>query len=136
MYEAVQKCQNCGAGLTLDDMRKTQCPYCQTVYPHHAQAAQHAQVAGMMMNQMMQQAGAYPNPYAPPPLGGGPPGGTPPGAAPPVIASAYGDPSLIAAKSAQAMGRGIATMVVASIIVSFVITGIAVAAGVAIWLVL
>ncbi|UJR86038.1 hypothetical protein [Sandaracinus amylolyticus] len=122
MYQVVQKCQGCGAGLTLDDMRKTQCPYCQVVYPHHSQAAQHAQVAGMMMNQMIAQAGYAQNPYAPPPLGGGPPGGPPPA----VVAQAYGDPSAIVAKQ---MGRGIAiTMIVSTLVVlGMIAAGVAVA---------
>ncbi|AKF10557.1 hypothetical protein [Sandaracinus amylolyticus] len=128
MYQVVQKCQGCGAGLTLDDMRKTQCPYCQVVYPHHSQAAQHAQVAGAMMNQMMAQAGYVQSPYAPPPLGGGPPGGPPPA----VITQAYGDPSAIVAKQAQAMGRGIAIVMIVS---TLVVLGM-MAAGVAVALVL
>jgi len=54
MYEAVQNCKHCGAGLTLDDMRQTNCPYCGTVFPHHSMAAQHANV----VNQVLQQQGA------------------------------------------------------------------------------
>jgi predicted RNA-binding Zn-ribbon protein involved in translation (DUF1610 family) len=53
MYEAVQTCKHCGANLTLDDMRKTHCPYCGSVYPHHAMASQHANV----INQVLQQQG-------------------------------------------------------------------------------
>jgi hypothetical protein len=55
MYKPVQQCTHCGASLTLDDMRGTECPYCRTVYPHHSQAAQHAQVVGQVMNNMMAQ---------------------------------------------------------------------------------
>lgn len=130
MYQVVQKCQSCGAGLTLDDMRKTQCPYCQVVYPHHSQAAQHAQVAGQMMQQMMAQAGYAQSPYAPPPLGGGPPGGAPPGIAPPAaIVSAYGDPTAVAFKQAQAMGRGIVITAIVSSIVIFALVAAGIAAA-------
>jgi hypothetical protein len=55
MYQTVQTCNHCGANLTLDDMRRTDCPYCKTVYPHHSQAAQHAQVVNQVMGQMMGQ---------------------------------------------------------------------------------
>ena len=83
MYKPVQSCTNCGAGLTLDDMRRDDCPYCEVIYPHKSQAAQHAQMANQMMGQMMAQANAWygPQPGAGPP---GPPGGGPPGGPPPV----------------------------------------------------
>ena len=55
MYPVVQTCNSCGAGLTLEDLRATHCRYCKTVFPHHAQAAQHALVAGQVMNQLMAQ---------------------------------------------------------------------------------
>jgi len=58
MYEAVQYCKHCGAGLALEDLRQPNCKFCKTVFPHHAQAAQHAQVASQMMGQMMQQQAA------------------------------------------------------------------------------
>jgi hypothetical protein len=130
VYQPVQKCSNCGAGLTLDDMRGTQCPYCQVVYPHHAQAAQHAQVAGLMMNQMLAQQAQIQNPwrqaYGAPPLGGGPPGGPPPnvGAVPPGQVFPYGDPGqLVQAQfqQAQRMGRRIMLTVVISIAAVFVL---------------
>jgi hypothetical protein len=53
MYQGVQTCKQCGANLSLDDMRKTHCPYCGTVYPHQAMAAEHAAV----INQVWQQQG-------------------------------------------------------------------------------
>lgn len=53
MYQGVQTCKQCGANLTLDDMRKTNCPYCGTVYPHQAMASEHAAV----INQVWQQQG-------------------------------------------------------------------------------
>jgi hypothetical protein len=54
MYETVQTCKHCGASLTLDDMRKPNCSYCGTVFPHHSMASQHAN----MVNQVLQQQGA------------------------------------------------------------------------------
>ncbi|MBM4376550.1 MAG: hypothetical protein FJ095_15820 [Deltaproteobacteria bacterium] len=56
MYAPVQSCNHCGASLSLDDLRRADCPYCGTVYPHRAQAEQHAQAMGQMMGQVMQQA--------------------------------------------------------------------------------
>ncbi len=76
MYEPVQRCTHCGANLTLDDLRKPNCTYCGTVLPHRAQAEQHAQVVGQVMNQMMGQQAQIQNqwrqgfglgPMAPPP---------------------------------------------------------------------
>lgn len=82
MYEPVQRCKHCGANLTLDDLRQPNCRYCGTVFPHRAQAEQHAQVVGQVMNQMMGQQAQIQNqwragfglgPMAPPP----PPYGAP-----------------------------------------------------------
>jgi len=140
VYEPVQKCTNCGAGLTLDDMRGTQCPYCQVVYPHHAQAAQHAEMAGMMMNQVLAQQAQiqdqWRQAFGAPPLGGGPPAGPPPvaGAAPGGQPFAYGNPDqLVQAHMdhARRVSRGIMLTVWISIAVVFliVILGAAVAAA-------
>jgi hypothetical protein len=111
MYETVQNCNHCGANLTLADLRNTNCPYCKTVLPHHAQAAQHAAVAGQVMNQMMAQQAAIQNQwragFGVGPMPQGPPGGPPPGmpyagyGAPPPppgmpgnpYAGAYGNPA-------------------------------------------
>jgi len=127
MYEAVQKCKYCGANLTLDDMRKTNCPYCGTVYPHHSQAAQHAEVVGQVMNQMVaQQAqiqnqwrgafGVGPMPMAPPP---GMPG------------SPYANPNQLAQAhfaQAQQLSRRITLIVTLSIVIVFLVVGVIVAA--------
>jgi hypothetical protein len=125
MSQGVQRCNNCGANLSLDDLRATNCKYCNTVFPHHAMAAQHAAMAGQVMNQMMAQQAQVQNqwragfgvgpmptgvPGGPPPVGG-PPGGYPPGVSPyggpPGVSpyglppgapgSPYADPSRIAA---------------------------------------
>jgi hypothetical protein len=125
MYKPVQTCTNCGAGLTLDDMRKTDCPYCGTVYPHHSQAAQHALMANQMMGQLMQQVqqpmqppGQPPyNPYAQP---GTPP---PPGAP----GSPYGDPMRMMQAQmqyAQRTSRNIMLVVTLGIVGTFVLIGV------------
>lgn len=56
----VQRCNHCGANLSLDDMRATNCPYCHTVYPHHAQAAQHALLVNQVLDQQLRQRGIAP----------------------------------------------------------------------------
>jgi hypothetical protein len=92
MYKTVQNCQYCGANLSLDDMRQTNCPYCGTVYPHHSQAQQHAQVVNQVMGNMMQQQGGF---GAPPQPGFGMPPGQP--------GSPFGDHNqLVQAHMAQA----------------------------------
>jgi hypothetical protein len=150
MYEAVQKCTSCGAGLTLDDLRGTNCPYCKTVFPHLSQAAQHAQMAGMMMNQMMAQQAQVQNqwraaygmgapqmppagpPGGPPPPMGAPPMGPPPGmpgAMPPppgAPGSPYADPMRMAQvqmTQTANLGRTITLVVVISVLFVLVLTG-------------
>jgi len=56
----VQRCNHCGANLSLDDMRGTNCPYCSTVFPHHAQAAQHAVLVNQVLDQQLRQRGIAP----------------------------------------------------------------------------
>ena len=129
MYEVVQKCTHCGANLTLDDMRKTNCPYCGTVYPHHSQAAQHAQVVGQVMNQMVAQQAQIQNQWRGA-FGAGPmPMAPPPGA----FGSPYGDPNLLAQAQfaqAQQLSRRITLIVTLSIAFVFLLVGVIVVATV------
>ncbi|MCA9584807.1 MAG: hypothetical protein KC657_05565 [Myxococcales bacterium] len=141
MLKTVQNCTNCGANLTLDDMRKTDCPYCKTVYPHHSQAAQHAQMANQVMGNLLAQQAQIQNQwrgaFGVGPVHPGPPGGPPPGMTPPVLnhpygppMSPYGDPNqMVHAHMAQAnkMARNITLIVVVSIVASFVLVGVIVA---------
>lgn len=73
----VQRCNHCGANLSLDDMRGTNCPYCSTVFPHHAQAAQHAVLVNQVLDQQLRQRGLTPlsgaQQYGVPPTYGAPP---------------------------------------------------------------
>src|SRR5580704_8209659 len=96
MYEAVQRCNSCGAGLTLDDLRSPNCRYCGTVLPHRAQAEQHAQLAGQMINQMIAQQAQVQAQWRAGVVGsfqGGPVMPPPPGAP----GSPYADPQRMAA---------------------------------------
>jgi hypothetical protein len=134
MLKPVQTCTNCGAGLTLDDMRKDNCPYCHVVYPHKSQQAQHANMANQMMGQMMaQQAqvqaqwrGAF-GVGTPPPTGqpGMPPTGQPgmpPGMTP---GAPYNPNAMIQHHMAQAnaTASGIQKMVLIFVIGTFVMVG-------------
>ncbi len=135
MYDAVQQCKHCGARLTLDDLRKPNCSYCGTVLPHHAQAAQHVQMASQMMGQMMQQQAQvqdqWRGAFGVPPLGGGPPPGRMmPGAMgmmpppPGMPGQPSGDPMWTAqAQMAQAhqLSRTITMIVVGSFVAVFVV---------------
>ena len=126
MYEAVQNCNHCGANLTLDDMRKPNCPYCGTVYPHHAQAAQHAEVMSRMMGQMVAQQAQIQNqwrgafgvgPVPPPGMPGTP--GTP--------GSPYADPLRLAElhqAQASRLATRIFTIVLLSVAGVFVLVGL------------
>lgn len=125
MYKVVQNCNNCGADLTLDDLRRTDCPYCKVVYPHHSQAQQHVQVIGQVMGQMMghqaqiqnQWRGSYGVSPQPPP--GGPMAPTPFGDYNGVIQAQM--------QHAQQMGRRITMIVTISIIGTFLLVGLIVA---------
>ncbi len=129
MYEAVQNCNHCGANLTLDDMRGPNCPYCGTVYPHHAQAAQHAQVMSHMMGQMVAQQAQIQNQWRgafgvgplPPPGTPGVPGmpGTP--------GIPYADPMQLARahqEQASRLAGRVVTIVVLSFVGVFVLIGL------------
>lgn len=135
MYKPVQHCDHCGANLTLDDLRGTQCPYCKVVYPHHSQAQQHVQVIGQVMGQMMQGQtmqgqtmhrqgpiqsqwrGAFGVPPIAPPPGGSP-------------GSPYYDPNQMMQahmQHAQQMSRRITTIILVATIGGFVLVAAIVA---------
>ena len=61
------RCSSCGASLSLDDLRGTNCRYCGTALPHHARAAEQAALVNLMLNQQLQARGlAVPaNPLVP-----------------------------------------------------------------------
>jgi ABC-type sugar transport system permease subunit len=60
------RCPHCGANLSLEDMTRPNCPYCQNVLAHHARAAEHAALVNRMLDDRIRAQ--YP--------------GTPPGAVP------------------------------------------------------
>lgn len=120
MYEAVQNCNHCGANLTLDDMRQPNCPYCGTVYPHHAQAAQHAQVMSHMMGQMVAQQAQIQNQWRGA-FGVGP---VPPPGAP---GNPYADPMRLAQvhqEHASRLATRIFTIVLVSVAGVFLLVGL------------
>ncbi len=61
------RCSHCGANLSLDDLRGTNCRYCGTALPHQARAAEQAALVNQMLNQQFQARGlAVPaNPMVP-----------------------------------------------------------------------
>ena len=88
---AQPRCPTCGANLSLDDLRGSNCRYCGTALPHQARAAEQAALVNQMLNQQFQARGlAVPtNPVVPysygappvmPPLPPLPPGMIPYGA--------------------------------------------------------
>lgn len=56
------QCPTCGANLSLHDMTRPNCPYCNNVLPHHARAAEHAALVNQVLDQRI---GQYGGPYAP-----------------------------------------------------------------------
>jgi len=130
MNKPLQNCPHCGANLALDDLRGTDCPYCHTALPHHAQAAEHA----ALVNQMLAQQGVnYQIPYeygaAPPPVQTGP-GAVTPGynpAIPPYAAHQV-------QQSINAANKAISTSVIVSVVIAVVVAGIVVVAALGILL--
>jgi hypothetical protein len=129
MYEPVQKCTSCGAGLALDDLRAANCRFCGTVLPHRAQAEQHAQLVGNVLNQMIGQQAEIANQWRAN-FGFGVQPGPPPGA-PGSAYSPYADAQRIAAAhimqataQAQTISRTITFVVIAVVLGSFVLVAV------------
>lgn len=67
-------CPTCGASLSLEQLRGTNCPFCNTVFPHHGAAVQHAALVNQVMANNFHQAGyGGPPPQVNPQYGGQPP---------------------------------------------------------------
>lgn len=64
--QELYRCATCGASLSLEQLRGTDCPYCHTVFPHHGRAAEQAALVNQIMAQQTAQAG-YPGAWQPPP---------------------------------------------------------------------
>jgi hypothetical protein len=68
------RCSTCGASLSLEQLRGTNCPFCNTVFPHHGAAVQHAALVNQVMANQFHQAGyGGPPPQINPQYGGQPP---------------------------------------------------------------
>ncbi len=98
----VQRCASCGAGLTLDQMRRTDCPYCNVVYPHHARAVEQAALVNQIMAQ--QGGGFYGAPQQPPLTYGVTPG-------PPQLPFAMGAPPPYAPYNVGMIGNNVGAQV-------------------------
>ena len=115
------RCGHCGANLSLDDLRGTLCPYCQTALPHHARAAEHAVLVNKVLEQQMGKYGY-----------GMPPGGMPPiqyGAPPPAGYNPY-------AGMHQDIGKSIRRSVLISIVIGVVAMGVMVGVGLVVFVML
>lgn len=49
MTSPLYTCPHCGANLSLDQLRGTDCPYCRSAFPHHARAVEHAALVNQVM---------------------------------------------------------------------------------------
>lgn len=52
---AVSTCPSCGAGLTFDEMKGQNCPYCRSVLQHQARAVEHAALVNQVLAQNLAQ---------------------------------------------------------------------------------
>lgn len=53
MSSPLYTCPHCGANLSLDQLRGTDCPYCRSAFPHHARAVEQAALVNQVMAQNM-----------------------------------------------------------------------------------
>lgn len=67
------RCANCGASLSLEQLRGTNCPFCSQVFPHHGRAVEHAALVNQIMAQQFQQHAPYAQPPQIAPQYGAPP---------------------------------------------------------------
>lgn len=72
--QELYRCSTCGASLSLEQLRGTDCPFCHTVFPHHGAAVQHAALVNQVMAQQFHAQGYG----GPPPQIHGQYGGAPP----------------------------------------------------------
>lgn len=121
-------CANCGASLSLEQLRGTNCPFCNKVFPHHGRAVEQAALVNQVLGQLSQ--GAY--------------GGMPPqisiqyGAPPPPIYNQGQNPfnqmNEMVQRSQQAQKTAIKTAIIIAVIVVVLTVlipaiGIVIAAG-------
>lgn len=78
MSADLYRCGTCGASLSLEQLRGTDCPFCKQAFPHHARAVEQAALVNQVMNQQIHAQNPWMQP--PPQNYGGPPqyGVTPP----------------------------------------------------------
>jgi hypothetical protein len=48
-------CANCGASLSLEQLRGTDCPFCNKVFPHHRRAVEQAALVNQIMAGQLSQ---------------------------------------------------------------------------------
>jgi hypothetical protein len=113
MSAPVQRCNHCGANLSLDDMRGTSCPYCRTVFPHHAQAAQHAALVNRVFNEQLRRQGIAPGGFESPHYGRRP-------GDPPLVNPMYSAAQRIQSEVAKTT-RMVVWMTLAAVVVSLLI---------------
>lgn len=129
MNQELHRCVNCGASLSLDQLRGTNCPFCNTAFPHHARAVEHAALVNQVMAQQFQQVAPYATPPvvgpaygAPPPTYGGPGyGGPPPGYGAP---NPYGH---VTDQVQRTLSRTLAIVGIAVFALALLVVGVAVA---------
>lgn len=128
MSQDLYTCPNCGAALSLEQLRGTDCFYCKAAFPHHARAVEHAALVQQIMAGQMAAQG-----YTPPPPGTHVPHGygvTPPaygapppyGAGPPPYA-----PQLHAADLQRSGQKVVMIVVVVGLAAALAVVGLAVA---------
>jgi hypothetical protein len=115
-------CEHCGANLSLQDMTRPNCPYCNNVLKHHARAAEHAALVNKVLDDRIRAQ--YP--------------GIPPGAVPQIGygygAQLHGIEQFQQHQMQHAMGRARWIMIVA-LVVPLVMT-LLIGGGVVAWLLL
>jgi hypothetical protein len=134
-------CANCGASLSLEQLRGTNCPFCNKVFPHHGRAVEQAALVNQVLAGQVSQAATYQAQFVNQIMGGqlGPMGqagqpGAPPqisiqyGAAPPQAFNPYAQLQQQTQQTiTKSLNRTILIVVVLAVLVPLIGAGVAIA---------
>ncbi len=115
---AVSTCPSCGAGLSFEEMKGQNCPYCRGVLQHQARAVEHA----ALVNQVLAQNMAH-NPWV---------------QSPPQVPHGFGAPmpdyAAQTAHNVNQAGKRSLVLTLVLVLVPLVVIALAVVAGVLLFL--
>lgn len=133
-------CANCGASLSLEQLRGTNCPFCNKVFAHHSRAVEQAALVNQVMAGQIAQAATYQAQFVNQIIGGqlgqmgqaGPPGAPPQisiqyGAAPPQAFNPYAQLQQQSQDVGKTIRRTLVIVVVLAVLVPLIGVGVTLA---------